>query len=58
MVHVLCLGLNDDSYRVRVVLVRLLGRLAPRNSDMVSPPLMKTLVQVVAEVEYSHEVSA
>ncbi len=60
--HLLCqphhlrpvfLALNDEVFEVRQAVLRLLGRLMPRNPACIMPALRKILFQLLAEIEHS-----
>jgi hypothetical protein len=47
--------LNDESPEVRLIAIRLVGRLAPRNPAYALPALRRHLLQLLAELEHSTE---
>ena len=47
--------LNDESSDVRLIAVRLVGRLAPRNPAYALPALRRHLLQLITELEHSTE---
>lgn len=49
----LCIALNDEVFAVREVAVQIIGRLTTQNPAHILPPLRRTLIQLLAELEYS-----
>ena len=47
--------LNDENPEVRLIAIRLVGRLAPRNPAYALPALRRHLLQLLAELEHSTE---
>jgi FKBP12-rapamycin complex-associated protein len=47
------LALNDELFAVRELAIRLIGRLASHNPAYVMPPLRKTLIQLLTELQYA-----
>ncbi|KAK9433284.1 armadillo-type protein, partial [Lipomyces doorenjongii] len=52
-VRLLFTALNDEVFAVRQVSIRIIGRLTNINPAYVMPPLRKTLIQLLTELEYS-----
>ena len=52
-VRSLVIALNDEDFDNRVAAVALIGRLAKHNPAYIMPSLRKTLIQLLAELEYS-----
>ena len=53
--RVLFVALNDENAEVRLIAIRLVGRLAPRNPAYALPALRRHLLQLIAELEHSAE---
>ena len=51
----LFITLNDESAEVRLLAIRLVGRLAPRNPAYALPALRRHLLQLLTELEHSTE---
>jgi hypothetical protein len=51
----LFVALNDENPEVRLIAIRLVGRLAPRNPAYALPALRRHLLQLIAELEHSAE---
>ncbi|KAK9453987.1 armadillo-type protein [Dipodascopsis uninucleata] len=52
-VRLLFTALNDEVFGVREVAIQIIGRLTNINPAYVMPPLRKTLIQLLTELEYS-----
>ncbi|KAK9463121.1 armadillo-type protein [Lipomyces oligophaga] len=52
-VRLLFTALNDEVFAVREVVIKIIGRLTNMNPAYVMPPLRKTLIQLLTELEYS-----
>jgi serine/threonine-protein kinase mTOR len=52
-IRTLFLCINDESFAVRLLATSILGRLACHNPAYVMPPLRRTLIQLLTELEYS-----
>ncbi|KAK9379012.1 armadillo-type protein [Kockiozyma suomiensis] len=52
-VRLLFTALNDEVFAVRQVAISIIGRLTNINPAYVMPPLRKTLIQLLTELEYS-----
>ncbi|KAK9470032.1 armadillo-type protein [Dipodascopsis tothii] len=52
-VRLLFTALNDEDFDVREVTVQIIGRLTMINPAYVMPPLRKTLIQLLTELEFS-----
>jgi phosphatidylinositol kinase/protein kinase (PI-3 family) len=51
--HFLFVALNDEVFAIREAAISVIGRLAVRNPAYVMPPLRKTLIQLLTELQYS-----
>jgi hypothetical protein len=51
----LFVALNDENFTVKLIAIRLVGRLAPRNPAYALPALRRHLLQLIAELEHSAE---
>lgn len=52
-VRLLFVALNDEVFKIRLPAIRVIGRLTRSNPAYVIPPLRKTLMQLLTELEYS-----
>ncbi|KAK9450365.1 armadillo-type protein [Limtongia smithiae] len=52
-VRLLFTALNDEVFDVRRAAIEIIGRLTTKNPAYVMPPLRKTLIQLLTELEYS-----
>lgn len=53
--RLLFVALNDENFTVKLIAIRLVGRLAPRNPAYALPALRRHLLQLIAELEHSAE---
>lgn len=52
-VKLIFIGLNDEVFSIRKVAIKLLGRLSSINPAYIVPSLRKTLIQLLARLDYS-----
>lgn len=52
-VRLLFVALNDEVFNIRLPAIKVIGRLTRSNPAYVIPPLRKTLMQLLTELEYS-----
>lgn len=52
-IRTLFMCINDEIFSVRLLAIEILGRLAAHNPAYVMPPLRRTLIQLLTELEFS-----
>jgi FKBP12-rapamycin complex-associated protein len=52
-IRCLFIALNDEVFQIRELAIGVIGRLAVHNPAYVMPPLRKSLINLITELEYS-----
>jgi FKBP12-rapamycin complex-associated protein len=52
-IRCLFIALNDEVFLIRELAIGVIGRLAQHNPAYVMPPLRKSLINLITELEYS-----
>lgn len=55
-VKMLFIALNDEHFEIRELAIKIIGRLSTKNPACVYPPLRKTLLQLLTELQFSEDV--